>query len=115
MKGKLYRTEIGKWFVNHDSKVIPLHPELELQPNPMNNYGDGCEVNFIIVDEFTHPNLFLSTGWGEGPACAWLVNEGEEQTLTETYLGTLRRIEKQNPNDMDFGKIIRKWLKNIRD
>ena len=114
MKGHLYRTEIGKWFVNHEGKVIPLHPEIELTPTPFNNYGEGCEVNFVIVDEFTHPNLFLNTGWGDGPACAWLVNElKEEELLTHNHLTTLKKIEKENPNDMDFGKKVRKLLKNI--
>jgi len=114
MKGHLYRTEIGKWFVNHEGKVIPLHPEIELTPNPFNNYGDGCEINFVIVDEFTHPNLFLNTGWGNGSACAWLVNElKEKELLTHNYLTTLKKIEKENPNDMDFGKKVRKLLKTV--
>lgn len=114
MKGHLYKTEIDKWFVNHDGKTIPLHPEIELHPNPFNNYGDGCEINFVIVDEFTHPNLFLNTGWGDGPACAWLLNElQEEELLNQDYLTVLKKIESKTPNDMDFGKIIRKWIKNI--
>lgn len=113
MKGHLYKTEIDKWFINHNDKVIPLHPEIKLRPNHFNNYGDGCEINFVLVDEFTHPNLFLNTGWGDGPTCAWLVNELQEEFLTQDCTSTLRRIEKETPNDMDFGRIVRKLINKI--
>ena len=111
MKGHLYRTEIDRWFVNHNGKTIPLHPEIELHPNPFNNYGDGCEINFVIVDEFTHPNLFVNIGWGDGPACAWLVNELNEEDFKCDYLTVLKKLEEENPNDMDFGKVVRKFVK----
>ena len=48
MKGHLYKTEIDRWFINHGGKIIPLHPEINLIPTPFNNYGEGCEVNFVI-------------------------------------------------------------------
>lgn len=119
MKGHLYRTEIDRWFVKYNDKTIPLHPEIELYPNPFNNYGNGCEINFVIVNEFTHPNLFLNIGWGGGIIggdCAWLVSElKEEELLTHRYLVTLKKIERENPNDMDFGKKVRKLLKTMLD
>lgn len=111
MKGHLYKTEIDRWFINHGGKIIPLHPEINLIPTPFNNYGEGCEVNFVIVDEFTHPNLFLNTGWGDGPACAWLTTK--EETLENDVLITIKELGKNTPNDMDFGKKVRRLINKI--
>jgi hypothetical protein len=115
MKGLLYKTETNKWFVNHDGKIIPLHPEINLEPTPFNNYGDGYEVNFIIVDEFSNPDLFQKTGWGDGTECAWLVNEIKEQEMvSEINLESIKILEKKFPNDMDFGRMVRKLLNKIK-
>jgi hypothetical protein len=113
MKGRLYKTEIGKWFVNHESKIIPLHPEINLIPTPFNNYGDGCEVNFIIVDEFTHPNLFERTSWGDGPACAWLTTENLKEDNQIDILKSIKELGKNTPNDMEFGSKVRKLINKI--
>jgi hypothetical protein len=111
MEGRLYKTEIGKWFVNYENKIIPLHPEINLVPTPFNNYGDGCEINFMIVDEFTHPKLFLNTGWGDGSACAWLITKGENVEIDT--LSSIKELEKETPNDMEFGKKVRRLINKI--
>ena len=112
MKGHLYKTETNKWLVNYDGKTISLHPEIELQPNPFNNYGEGCDVNFIIVDEFTHPESFSLIGWDGGTPCALLINDLLEQEInSESILPSIKKLEKENPNDADFGKKVRELLK----
>ena len=111
MKGHLYKTETNKWLVNYDSKIIALHPEIELQPNPFNNYGEGCDVNFIIVDEFTHTESFSLIGGG-GTPCALLISDLLEQEInSESILLSIKKLEKENPNDADFGKNVRELLK----
>ena len=108
MEGRLYKTEIGKWFINHESKIIPLHPEINLTPTPINNYGDGCDVYFIIVDEFTHPYLFENISWGDGTTCAWLITDNSEDALK-----SIKELGKKTPNDMDFGSKVRKLINKI--
>lgn len=44
----------------------PLHP--------YNIAVEGMEVDFELVDEFTHPHLFSGVGWGDGSAHANIIN-----------------------------------------
>lgn len=127
MEGRLYKTENGKWFINHEKKIIPLHPEINLTPTPINNYGSGCDVYFIIVDEFTHPYLFENISWGDGTTCAWLTTENSEDVYNRQPAqidkyntiyndGTIKSIKelgKKTPNDMDFGGKVRKLINKI--
>jgi hypothetical protein len=63
MKGLLKHN--GKeWVVTYTDfidKVIPLY-RTDVEK----------EVDFEIVDEFSHEYLFYNVGWGEGPPCAKL-------------------------------------------
>lgn len=110
MKGHLFKTEKNEWFVRHNDEITPLHEKFPIQPNPFNNYGDGCEVNFILVNEFTHPELYPKTIWGDGTR-ALLISELKEQELTsDSLLDKIYKLEKEFPNDMDFGKKVRKLI-----
>lgn len=78
MKGILTKNDNG-WLVKYpkyptsnkifDTVSLPLHP---YDVNICNAYGDysvdwiGKEVEFEIVDEFTHPKLYEGVGWGDG-------------------------------------------------
>jgi hypothetical protein len=74
MKGILFNN--GKeWVIKYDThKVIPLYykddEKVDIQFEPTHTQ----EVDFEIVDEFTHQHLFYNVGWGEGSPCAKLIN-----------------------------------------
>jgi hypothetical protein len=108
MIGHLYKTETNKWFINSENKVIPLHPEIIID----GKYEDGTEVEFMIVDEFTHPDLFHTISWGEGTVCAWVIEQ--EEKPYKNFLKKLFGLEKENPNDMDFGNKVRNLLNKIK-
>lgn len=104
MKGQLYKTEINQWFINYNGEKLPLHPK----SNP-NFYDEGSEVNFIIVDEFTHPDLFKDVAWGDGTRSALL----NESIMNQNLITYLNDLAVKNHNDMDFGRVVRKILTNI--
>jgi hypothetical protein len=108
MIGRLYKTETNKWFINSENKVIPLHPEIIID----GKYEDGTEVEFMIVDEFTHPDFFQTISWGEGTVCAWVIEQ--EEKPYKNFLKKLFGLEKENPNDMDFGNKVRNLLNKIK-
>jgi hypothetical protein len=110
MLGRLYKTETNKWFINSENKVIPLHPEIIID----GKYEDGTEVEFMIVDEFTHPDLFHTISWGDGITCAWIITNEENPKPNKNFLKRLFSLEKENPNDMDLGRQIRKLLNKIK-
>jgi hypothetical protein len=83
MKGKLIKTTTswGVWcqpYLPEDTKftMLSLHPD---DIKTINQYGDysvdwdGKEVDFNIVDEFTHPELYKFNAWGEGNIYAKLI------------------------------------------
>jgi hypothetical protein len=110
MIGRLYKTETNKWFINSENRVIPLHPEIIVG----SRYENGTEVEFMIVDEFTHSDLFQTISWGEGTACAWIVGYEETTKTNENFLKSIFNLEKENPNDMDFGNKVRNLLNKIK-
>ena len=62
-------------------RIVPLYPENEEEFREMEIMFDHFEsrttnqaVTFELVDEFTHPHLFDSVGWGDGTTCAKLIN-----------------------------------------
>ena len=75
MKGNLLKTKQG-WVVKYDQRTLLLHPD---DIKTINQYGDysvdwdGKEVNFDIIDEFTHPELYKFSAWGEGYGYAKLI------------------------------------------
>jgi len=65
----------------YDNDTLPLHPD---DVDMIKNYelvfdnieariNSQPEVEFLIVDEFTHPELFKNVGWGDGQECAKLI------------------------------------------
>lgn len=104
MKGLLYKNKVNEWFVNYNGERLLLHPESKLD-----FYNDGSEVDFIIVDEFTHPNLFKDVAWGDTERSALLT----ESFKNENFLVHLNELSIKNTNDMDFGRIVRRLLTNM--
>jgi hypothetical protein len=93
MKGTLYKTKQG-WVVSRCvgdgvaevwEERLPLHPDdeslwmfAELNEEWKDKL-DGKEVDFEIVDEFTHPELYTNVGWGDGIKYAKLIPSKEQQ------------------------------------
>jgi hypothetical protein len=49
------------------SNILPLHP---YDQKTFSYNKQSPNIEFDIVDEFTHPNLFHNIGWGDGLKCA---------------------------------------------
>jgi hypothetical protein len=92
MKGKLIKIE-ERWMVGTVcyadlwSNYIPLHPDDVKQIGRDSQVFDNIEariaaypnVEFEIIDEFTHPELFTNVGWGDGIKYAKLIQSKEQQ------------------------------------
>lgn len=67
MKGILLLSMDDKWFIrytlNNITKTIPV---LQQDYGSLTAEFDHSVFDFEIVDEFTHPQLFTNTPWGEG-------------------------------------------------
>lgn len=70
MKGKIVITSEGEVMVtSHNQAGIPFF--LATFPNEiLNDVKNGDEVEFQIVDEFTHPEFYKSVPLFEGPTYA---------------------------------------------
>jgi len=110
MVGRLFKTENNQWFINSEDRMIPLHPDIVVE----GKYEDGLEIEFLLIDEFTHPDLFHTISWGDGTTCAWIVGYQESEKPNKNFLKKLFGLEKENPNDMDLGEKVRKLLNKIR-
>ena len=53
----------------YDTLTLPLHPDDAVYCLTSDL---GKQVEFDIIDEFTHPELFKNVGWGDGTNCAKL-------------------------------------------
>lgn len=87
MKGFL-KKENDKWIVKQYAdkgpayREFPLHPrdvyEIESDARIFDNIEARVaaypDVEFEIVDEFTHPELYLNVGWGDGIKFAKLIS-----------------------------------------
>lgn len=82
MKGTLKKQD-GKWLVCYQEEVMPRVTkalELPLYPGDIDTlkdfeayrFGDGSKIfdqlaiQFEIIDEFTHPQLYNGLEWGSG-------------------------------------------------
>ena len=66
------------WVVNYFDiieKELPLYYKEEKEINKVFNVTFTKEVEFEIVDEFSHPHLFYDIGWGDGIGCAKLIKK----------------------------------------
>jgi hypothetical protein len=51
----------------------PIYPEDTKELNRKTSlHRDGDEVYFELIDEFTHPELYMDVGWGDGTIYAKL-------------------------------------------
>jgi len=55
---------------HYSGTLIPLYPDDVNGNIPSDIIKEGKEVEFEIVDEFTHQELFRNIPWGEGIECA---------------------------------------------
>ncbi len=87
MKGTLHKTEQG-WVVEYAKhSELPLHPDDVKQIEEDAKVFDNIEariaacssVEFEIIDEFTHPELFTNVGWGDSITYAKLIPSKEQQ------------------------------------
>jgi len=86
MKGKVFKKLDGLSVRYND--VISISPfiaeELEM-PLYFDEYYPpsiiGKDVEFIIVDEFTHPHLYKGIDWGDGIKYAKIVKEYSEEDV----------------------------------
>jgi hypothetical protein len=65
-----------EWVVSYSDfmeRVIPLYHKDVEKIDIMFQPTHTQEVDFEIVDEFSHEHLFYNVGWGEGPPCAKLI------------------------------------------
>lgn len=75
MKGKLLKKETG-WIVSY-TDVFNLQKELPLYHKDIvsDSTQDSTEIDFEIVDEFTHPELFYGVDFWSGVECAKLLSK----------------------------------------
>jgi hypothetical protein len=74
MQGTVVNTK-GNWVVEYETGAVPLRISLPLHVDDIAQVESGQQVQFIIVDEFTHPELFYNVGWGDGTTCAKIINQ----------------------------------------
>jgi hypothetical protein len=67
-----------KWVISYNDgieRIVPVyHKDVKsIDEELIKTLVSG--VNFELIDEFTHPNLFYDVSWGEGTLCAKLILE----------------------------------------
>ncbi len=103
MKGTLHKLSKG-WTVWYNEDHIggnvsfvddlPLYPDdvRQIEECLFDNPGvvyHSQEVEFEIVDEFTHPELYTNVGWGDGIKYAKLIQSKEQQKQLITEITDL--------------------------
>ena len=73
MKGIIVKTK-DKCVIEYETGTVPLKVSLPIHPDDIEQVVQGQQVEFIMVDEFTHPELFYNVGWGDGITCGKLIN-----------------------------------------
>jgi hypothetical protein len=86
MKGKVFKKLDGLSVRYKDVvSISPLISEEKEMPLYFDDYYPpsiiGKDVEFIIVDEFTHSHLFKAIGWGDGIKYAKIVKEYSEEDV----------------------------------
>lgn len=80
MKGKVFKKLDGLSVEYNDIiSLCPIISEEKEMPLYFDEYYPpsiiGKDVEFIIVDEFTHPHLFKAIDWGDGIKYAKIIKE----------------------------------------
>ena len=73
LKGIVIQTK-SKWVVEYETGSVPFRLSIPLHQNDITLVESGDHVQFMIVDEFTHPELFSHVGWGDGITCAKIIS-----------------------------------------
>jgi hypothetical protein len=74
MKGIIVKTK-DSCVIEYETGTVPLKVTLPIHHDDIAQVKSGQLVEFIIVDEFTHPQLFYNVGWGDGITCAKIIGE----------------------------------------
>jgi hypothetical protein len=80
MKGKVFKKNDGLSIRYDDiTNIVPLEFQTKEIPLYFDEYYPqsliDTEVEFVIVDEFTHPHLFKGVEWGDGIKYAKLTSK----------------------------------------
>ncbi len=69
MKTGIFIQIENEWLVETDGFKWPIYDKDLAE---LANYAilPGDTVEFELIDEFTHPQLFTHVGWGDGITCA---------------------------------------------
>jgi hypothetical protein len=73
MTGIIVKTK-DKCVIEYETGTVPLRVSLPIHPDDIATVESGQQVQFIIVDEFTHPELFYNVGWGDGITCGKIIS-----------------------------------------
>jgi hypothetical protein len=73
MKGIIVKTK-DECVIEYETGTVPLQVSLPIHPDDIATVESGQQVQFIIVDEFTHPELFYNVGWGDGTTCGKIIS-----------------------------------------
>jgi hypothetical protein len=149
MKGKLSKkdnnwyvmqVQEGDWethYLLYPDDVKQIEADAKVFDNIEARIAAYPDVEFEVIDEFTHPHLYENVGWGDGIIYARLLHTGSKTpsiyespdkgvTVYERKAGdytsrvkhmsekvpadlkTIQSYIKQYPNDQDLGEQIRK-------
>lgn len=79
MRGQVHKIHGELMIVSENPfqlKPLPIfYKDLERIRSGRLTLNEGDVIEFETVDEFTHPKLFQEVGWGEGPACAKIIEK----------------------------------------
>jgi hypothetical protein len=77
MKTGIFIQIDGEWLVESEGFKLPIYDK---DLTKLDNHAilPGDLVEFEIIDEFTHPQLFEHVGWGDGITCAKIFFEDED-------------------------------------
>jgi hypothetical protein len=73
MKGIIVKTK-DSCVIEYETGTVPLKVTLAIHPDDIAQVEAGQLVEFMIVDEFTHPQLFYNVGWGDGIICGKIIS-----------------------------------------
>lgn len=87
MKGKLSKKE-GNWYVLeikqgthyllYPDDVKQIEEDAKVFDNIEARIAVYPDVEFEVIDEFTHPHLYENVGWGDGIIYAKLLHKGSK-------------------------------------
>ena len=73
MTGIIVKTK-DKCVIEYETGTVPVRVSIPIHLDDITTVESGQQVHFIIVDEFTHPELFGHVGWGDGITCGKIIS-----------------------------------------